>query len=67
MRTLGTFIGAAALTFVVSLFALTGFIFLDNGDNWLTDALGVSMMVMSFLLVTLAFHIVRLYADRGAR
>ena len=57
------FLGAAMMTVVVVLFALTGYLFIDNGD-WLTRIIGYCMIVLAWLLMTLSFMIVH---DTGTR
>ena len=51
------FLGAAMMTVVVVLFALTGYLFIENGDL-LTRVMGYCMIVLAWLLMTLSFMIV---------
>ena len=51
------FLGAAMMTVVVVLFALTGYLFIENGD-WITRIMGYCMLVLAWLLMTLSFMIV---------
>ena len=57
------FIGAAFMTLIVALFALTGYLFIENGDL-LTRTMGYCMIVLAWLLTTLSFMIVH---DTGTR
>lgn len=63
MKTFFTFIGAVVLTIAVSLFGLTGFMFLDAGTDWLTKTIGGAMVVLAFLLVSLAFTVIKMNAQ----
>ena len=57
------FLGAAMMTVVVVLFALAGYLFIENGDL-LTRVMGYCMIVLAWLLMTLSFMIVH---DTGTR
>ena len=52
------------LTIIVSVTAVTGWLFVTGGGDWLAQTLGYACLGLTFLLVTLAFMIVRLYAER---
>tara|TARA_E500000318_G_scaffold82149_1_gene77482 strand:+ start:4603 stop:4800 length:198 start_codon:yes stop_codon:yes gene_type:complete len=60
---IGVIFSSVLLTIIVSVTAITGWLFITGGGDWLTQILGGSMIALTFLLVTLAFMIVRLYAE----
>ena len=59
---IGVIFSSVLLTIIVSVMAITGWLFITGGD-WLTQVMGGAMIALTFLLVTLAFMIVRLYAE----
>tara|TARA_Y100000389_G_scaffold67748_1_gene64187 strand:+ start:1522 stop:1719 length:198 start_codon:yes stop_codon:yes gene_type:complete len=61
---LGVIFSSAMLTIIVSVTAVTGWLFVTGGGDWLAQTLGYACLGLTFLLVTLAFMIVRLYAER---
>ena len=60
---IGVIFSSVLLTIIVSVMAITGWLFITGGGDWLTQVMGGAMIVLTFLLVTLAFMIVRLYAE----
>ena len=60
---IGVFIGSICLTIMVSVAAYSGWLFVSTSTYWLSQVLGAALIAITFLLVTLAFALVRLSAD----
>ena len=60
---LGVIFSSMILTTIVSFMVVTGWLFVTSGGDWLALTLGYACLGLSFLLVTLAFMVVRLYAE----
>ena len=60
---LGVIFSSMILTTIVSFMVVTGWLFVTSGGDWLSLTLGYACLGLSFLLVTLAFMVVRLYAE----
>ena len=62
---IGIIFSSVMLTIIVSATAVSGWLFITGGGDWLVQVLGVACITLAFLLVTLAFMIVRLYAEKA--
>jgi len=62
---IGVVFSSVMLTIIVSVTAISGWLFVTGGGDWLTQVLGFACIALAFLLVTLAFMIVRLYAEKA--
>ena len=60
---IGVFIGSICLTIMVSVAVFTGWLFISTSTYWLSQVLGAALLGITFLLVTLAFMLVRMSAD----
>ena len=60
---IGVILSSIMLTIVVSVTAVSGWLFITGGGDWLVQVIGYACIALAFLLVTLAFMIVRLYAE----
>jgi len=60
---IGVILSSIMLTIVVSVTAVSGWLFVTGGGDWLVQVIGYACIALAFLLVTLAFMIVRLYAE----
>ena len=63
LKTLGLVLLVVAITIMLCAVFYTGWIFVMTSDYWLSQVLGTALIALTFLLVTLAFMIVRLYAE----
>ena len=60
---IGVIFSSILLTIIVSVTAISGWLFVTGGGGWLVQVIGYACIALAFLLVTLAFMIVRLYAE----
>ena len=60
---IGVIFSSILLTIIVSVTAISGWLFVTGGGGWLGQVIGYACIALAFLLVTLAFMIVRLYAE----
>ena len=60
---IGVIFSSILLTIIVSVTAVSGWLFVTGGGDWLVQVIGYACIGLAFLLITLAFMIVRLYAE----
>ena len=63
LKILGLLLLVVAITIMLCAVFYTGWIFVMTSDYWLSQVLGAALLGITFLLVTLAFMLVRISAD----